>query len=307
MTPNPSASSDKSVEQLTSAGMCAFVDLLGFSEQVLNASSFADIARVRACLDVARKQFEFNAPDSLTQETHALYGKRVLAVSDSIVTYIPLDSEAVQYSGDFDTLFSEMTSLATAQGALVVNSDIFVRGAVDLGWWFEEPDTVLSDAFVRAYKLETAVGMPVIAVGEALYNHLVSHEGRRAYSAEIEPVGQVLRRYEGTYWDKGVERPLVIHYLDYMGVCLRELNWWRDATDVARYNSTPPGEARQKLMDDGYAANIRQWLRLHAEAIRGGHADAPPSAQGKYVWLARYHNEIAEAQVGDDSCNCVLA
>jgi hypothetical protein len=294
------------VEKTTRFGICAFVDLLGFAERVLAAKTAQDVANVRTGLDKAREQFEFKPRNQMTQQTQAMYDKRVYAVSDSVITFVPRDSEAALHVGDFDTFFSELTTLVSAQAWLVVNEGIFVRGAVDLGWWFEEPDTIISDALVRAYKLETRANVPVIAVGARLYDFFFNHEARQTYAEAIEPVARLLRLYEGTYRDQYGEHELSFYFLDYLLVCLSELDWRRDAYDQARYQSTASEDERQRMMDEGYNANVRDWLRMHADRIREGHAMAPSSARGKYEWLADYHNSVARQYEPGGALDCVL-
>ncbi|UPG92853.1 hypothetical protein [Luteibacter aegosomatissinici] len=286
----------------SSFGVCAFVDLLGFAEEVRNVSSFDDLKRSRDRIHRVRERFDFNPDDETVLEVQEMYQKRVLAFSDSVIAYFPLRSRAIEIQGDFDPVFSELVGFAEAQGAGVVFNGDFIRGGVELGWWFEEGATLISDALVEAHGLETRADVPVLAIGERLYKHARSHRDRGFYATDIDPVATSFRLYEGTY-KRG---PTRFYYLDYIRICLESIHALETLAELELYKATPSGKARQALLDEGYRAKLLDWLTRHGQRIKDAHAAAPGPAKSKYVWLAGYHNEMCDLHLANPSCYCRL-
>ncbi|WP_429242170.1 hypothetical protein [Luteibacter sp. 621] len=286
----------------TSFGVCAFIDVLGFAEEVRRVSTLDDLVRTRDRINRVRNQFDFEPRDDMLLDLHSMYDKRVLAFSDSVIAYFPLRSKAMEMQGDFDPVFSELAGFAEAQGACVLGNGDFVRGGVELGWWFQDGTTLVSDALVEAHGLETRADVPVIAIGERLYEHARSHRDRQAYATEIDPVDTAFRRYEGIY--KG--QPTRFYYLDYIRICLDSIDALETRADVERYKAAAPGPARQAILDTSHRARLLEWLTCHATQIKHAHETAPIVAQSKYVWLADYHNEMCDMHIADPSCYCRL-
>jgi hypothetical protein len=285
----------------TSFGVCAFIDLLGFSEEVLNAKSLDDIQAIRDRLERVREQFDF-AAEGTTLDVQIMYSKDVLAFSDSIIAYFPLSSKVMALQGDFDPVFSELAGFALAQGMGVVDRGDFVRGGIELGWWYRQGPTLISEALVEAYRLESRVDVPVLAIGQSLFAHVTAHKHRDFYAAEVDPVETSFRLYEGIY--KG--KQTTFYYLDYIRVCIESLDAWDTPQRHAAYLATPSGDARQAILDEGYASNIEQWFILHAARVVKAHSEASDTAKSKYVWLAAYHNEKRGHYMMGGSGVCVL-
>ena len=128
-----------------SIGVTAFLDVLGFADRVLNAQEIADIDPIIKDVRKIQKEFEFKPKDKREKEVQAYLKKTVLAFSDSVIVNVSLQSEVTRREGSFDPLMSELMGMALAQGNCVL-SGLFLRGAIDLGWWYRSGNTLISQS-----------------------------------------------------------------------------------------------------------------------------------------------------------------
>lgn len=135
------------------SGAFACIDLLGYSDRVKRINSDEDLRKLDDEVVLVQRAFEHKSSDDFVRKSKKIVGKRVLAFSDCIVVSVPLHSDLTKLQGAFDVLMSELTSFAIAQGDCVQHG-IFLRGGVDLGYWFHRKDTLISPAMVNAYGLE---------------------------------------------------------------------------------------------------------------------------------------------------------
>jgi hypothetical protein len=280
----------------TSAGVTAFIDILGFGRKVLSADTEDDIHAIRKSVELIRRSFDHNSSDDLTRSSQQLLGSTVLAFSDSIIVNVPLVSDATKYSGTFDTLMSEISNFACAQGSCVLNG-IFLRGGVDLGWWHQDGEIVISQSLTRAYKQEGECCFPMISVTKELLQFLQEHRDRRCYADEIEPVRNS--------FSKTTVGTTEFTYIDYIRLCLEALDWRTGNEQIDAYRSAPP-EQKDSIRNDGYRHNVDAWLIEHAGQIAKAHKASSGKVRDKYVWLASYHNEAAKQYSKNTLCSCVL-
>lgn len=284
-----------------SVGITAFLDILGFGDRVLKARTIADVDAIAKDVRKIQSEFDHNPKDGLTKKVHANYRKTVLAFSDSVIVNVPLQSEMTAVEGTFDPLMSELESMALAQGCCV-SSGLFLRGGVDLGWWYRRGATLASQSMVRAYKAEGAANVPVIALTNELYRYLSKHSDRKFYSNDIEPIRRLLRRYRA----EGPNGKVSFWYLDYITICAESASWITSRTQHESYLSASPDE-KDKIMNDGYRENLTAWFSNHAKIIAQAHKKAETeSVRSKFVWLASYHNEIAPRFTKSTACLCTL-
>jgi hypothetical protein len=146
---------------LFSIGVTAFLDVLGFGDRVLEATDKTHIDAV--VKDVRKIQAAFDLPpkDKHSKESRAASKKTVLAFSDCVVINVALKSQLSDLLGTFDSIISELSLMALAQGECAAEG-LFLRGGVDLGWWFRQGSVLVSESLVRAYKAETTADVPVI-------------------------------------------------------------------------------------------------------------------------------------------------
>lgn len=284
-------------EEDISVGVTAFIDILGFGNKVLEAKNIDDIKEIHKGVKLIQGAFDFNTDYDLTRKVQEMYKTTVLAFSDCVVVNIPLESDATKYEGTFDPIMSEITSFAYGQGVCCLNS-LFIRGGLDLGWWYQKDATLISQSMVNAYKSEGAVSVPVIALTDRVYDYFSKHSHREYYSDDFDPIPRVFRTLE----IKGRKHL----YIDYMTICLEAVGWQRSKEQRDEYRLSSP-EDKGKIMNDGYRQNIDEWLITHSENIKLAHSGAnEDSVKDKYEWLASYHNEIANNFTRNQDCQCTI-
>lgn len=297
--PMPNDNQNAVTESELSVGITGFIDILGFGDRVLNAETTEDISEIAERVSRIRSEFDHEVRDELTKEVHTIYKKTVLAFSDCVIINIPLQSDATKYEGTFDPIMSELAGFAYAQGNCV-SAKLFIRGGVDLGWWYHSGDTLVSQSMVRAYKIEGMANVPVIAITEDVYRYFSNHKDRSFYSEDYDPIKNMLRKYEAEEDGKHVE----FWYLDYLSLCLQGLGWQCSKSQQSAYREASPDE-KQQIMNEGYRHNIDQWLDQHARNIEEAHTgSSKDSVRAKYKWLANYHNEITVTFTANQKCLC---
>jgi hypothetical protein len=272
-----------------SSGITAFLDILGFSARILSARTNKDVEGIIADIQSIQEAFDFKTKDKYVKEAHAGAKKTVLAFSDSVVVNLALESTLTKLQGTFDSVMSELSGMALAQGQCVT-SGLFLRGGVDIGWWYRKGTVLASESLARAYKAEGSAIVPVIRLTDDLYKFVSNHPDRKFYSKDIEPVRTLLREYKGVGPDG---KNVSFWYLDYISVVVESHHWVTSAVQRQACLAAPP-EKRDQIREMGYRANIRNWLRRHARRIKQAHANAQDERiRAKYEWLADYHNEVA--------------
>lgn len=285
-----------------STGLTAFIDILGFGAQVTSATSPHDLEEILEGIGQIRKAFEHDPEDASDRAVHAVYGKSVLAFSDCVIVNVPLASRMTEIEGAFDTLIGELNSMAIAQ-ATCIRHALFMRGGVDLNWWYQDGSTLVSKSLVNAYALEGEASVPVIAVTNQLYEFLANHSGRAAYSNEYDPLPTMIREYSGVVAGRAVN----IRHLDYLSIYAREIDWTPTPANQKALRLLPD-EERDQQMEAWRLENLRFWFANHARAIELAISqDHPLSVRAKYEWLADYHNEVAPRFTDEDpACICVV-
>src|SRR5207302_236985 len=95
---------------------------------------------------------------------NADYGRRVIALSDSIIVAVTPSCPMRPIMGGYDLLGYALFELIVAQARCACQG-IFMRGGISHGSFFFENDVLLSPAEARAYDLETNnAEYPVIVV-----------------------------------------------------------------------------------------------------------------------------------------------
>jgi predicted transcriptional regulator len=284
-------------EKDISVGVTAFIDILGFANKVLAAKNIDDIKEIHKGIKLIQDAFHFATDDDLTRKVQEMHKTTVLAFSDCVVFNIPLESDATKYEGTFDPIMSEITSFAYGQGICCLNS-LFIRGGLDLGWWYQKDATLISQSMVNAYISESAVSVPVIALTDRIYDYFSKHSHRKYYSDDFDPIPRVFRVLK----INGKEH----RYIDYMTICLEGVGWQRSKEQLDKYRLSSP-EDKDKIMNEGYRHNIDEWLKTHSENIKRAHASTNEvSVRAKYEWLSNYHNEIANNFTHNQDCQCTI-
>lgn len=285
-------------KDLISYGTTAFVDILGFSEDTRKADSFEDIEAIEKAITQVQEFFEHNTNNEIIKSNHALYSRRVLAFSDCVIAHTPLNSQATEYSGQFNPIISILVGLAYSQGMCVHNSH-FVRGAVELGWWYHENDVLISQALSNAAKLEASANVPVIALCDNFYNYLENHEDRKCYHESIDPMKGLLRRYES--------EKISYYFLNYIDIILSDMDPILSETERELYAEASADE-KDRLNSQFYIEMREQWLEGHARIIeKAAKGIQDINIRSKYEWLCGYHNDICKQYTTREDCYCKLS
>lgn len=282
-----------------SVGVTGFIDILGFSAKVLSADNLEDIKELHRLITLVQENFEFSNNDEMTQEVHELAGKSVLAFSDCVVFNIPLESESTKYSGTFDPFMMDLLSMAFSQG-ICVHNGLFVRGGIDIGWWYNKGDTLISSALVTSAKREATANVPVIALCEDLYEHFYGHSDRSTYSEAIDPIKAMFRHYEDSNTS--------FYYLDYIYLCLNNMDWSPRTKEEREQYQNASYEQKNIIRNKGYESMIENWLIGHSSEIKKAAEKVKGDSKvySKYEWLAAYHNDVVGEFTTNPDCLCKL-
>ncbi|MDH4162601.1 MAG: hypothetical protein OEW15_07915 [Nitrospirota bacterium] len=265
----------------------AFVDLLGFSDKVRSVRSKEELEEIEKALRKVRDEFEYRSSDIDIQRMHALYKKEVLAFSDCIVISIPIKSDMTETEGAFDSIMSEFTSFAYAQGNSVLNG-YFLRGGIDFGWWYADGDLLISPAMANAYNLEREANVPVLMLSDQVYGYFEKHKHRKHYSNDIDPIPMTFRKYAET------KSKTPKYFIDYLNICMQSVGWHTSMKQIEEYRQAT-GERKSEIMTIGYRSNAIKLLQRHRDAITTASKNISDThVRAKYEWLAQYHNTICE-------------
>jgi hypothetical protein len=264
-------------------GVLAFIDLLGFSARVEAISTETELRALDDAVSFVQAEFGHRTRDESTRDANKVMHKTVLAFSDCLVISVPIRSPLADHQGSFDLLMDEMSSFGLAQGTSALRGT-FLRGGVDLGFWYRRRDSLISPAMIHAYHLEHDACVPMIAITPALWKYLANHPHRRFYSDDLDPILRTFRRH--TKLPNGTTQ----RFINYVRICLEtvEGRWIGDERE--RYDSAVAAE-RDRMRSEIWKRACRDWARDHAKAIAAAYEVAQTdSVRAKYRWLARYHD-----------------
>lgn len=238
------------------SSIVSFIDVLGF-RALLNSRSAAEIH------DIILKLREFTTPDDTPprriKDMRLMSHAFADSVSDAVVRVRPFDT---QYSDG--AFFQELHDLLLIQ-IQCIGSGVLVRAGVAIGdahVGLDGKGPVFGPGMVRAYEIETSEAIfPRIVVDEAAYKRFLVDT--RLHKEDHDPEEEA--RYVNGLLRIGEDGT---RFIDYLAASEPEFDEF-----------------------SGYLA----FLDAHAELIRhnldGGHR---PPVYRKYVWLARYHNDVVQ-------------
>lgn len=249
---------DKARENASSyePAIVSFIDVLGF-RALLASRSAGEIH------DIILKLREFTAPLD-EAPAHRMKDIRLMSqafadsVSDAVVRVRVFDT---QYSDG--AFFNELLDLLHVQ-VQCVGSGVLIRAGVAIGdahVGLDGKGPVFGPAMVRAVEIETSEAIfPRIVVDEAAYQAFLSDTRLHKDDHDVEE--------EAMYVD-------------------RLLRIGEDGTRYIDYLSASESEF------DDFGAYLT-FLEAHAELVRGNLVGHPHAVHRKYVWLARYHNDVVQ-------------
>jgi hypothetical protein len=266
--------------------MVGFFDILGFSAKVEKVQSETELVELAGIVESIRKHFEFRSKDKSTRETHIILGKQVLAFSDCVVTAVSVQTDFVRSEGFYDTFGSQIVDMAYSQVQCIFDG-YFLRGGVDIGYWYHQKGLLVSPALVGAYNEEQQRALhPVISISPRLYRLLRDDPGRKFYSRDADPFSDEF----SSFMRPGKGR---VYFINYLRLAAASLDWDPDKATREAYMAAPPdSDERGKIMDEGYRRNLTGFFQRHKELIESAHkAAADEKVKLKYRFLADYHNK----------------
>ena len=268
-------------------GLVGFIDLLGYTNRVRSLHTFDDVRQLDQDLNRIQDWFDYQPTDNLTKSVQKISGKKVLAFSDCVIVFLPVNSSLTKSQGDFDVFLNELFILALSQGRCAIN-EIIVRGGIDYEIWCKRKDRLISPAFVAAYEAERGAVVPMIAVTEELYEHLSNHPHRQFYAASYDPLPKLIRKFDN--FPDGKNR----RFIDYLPVFLEALDGKLTGEEKEVYFSVD-SETRATMRDKAFWRDCHRWALCHANFIRKQLAATNDrNIREKYSWLAWYHNDALD-------------
>jgi hypothetical protein len=244
----------------------SFIDILGFRELLKKPA--ADVIQILTILRKFASADERRPKPRRMKELRATSRAFSESVSDAVVRIRVYDT---QYrDGAF---FQELIDLLHAQ-IDCVNNGVLIRAGVAVGRahvGVNGEGPIFGDAMVRAYRIESEEAVyPRIVVDEEAYQAFLDDERLRSEDNDLDDEcahvdGLLSVGEDGT------------RYIDYLRAALGECD-----SEIDYY----------------------EFLRRHADLIRIGLGTTKGRVRRKYVWLARYHDQVVGEllngfQVGD--------
>ncbi|HMP83920.1 MAG TPA: hypothetical protein PKA41_14570 [Verrucomicrobiota bacterium] len=269
--------------------LVAFVDILGFSEDIANATTPEALTRVYEKLLFVQQEFEKPSAVEDTEDQAALnedYGKRVIALSDGVVIAVTDDCSGARHMGQFDFFMQEIWRMMLVQARCAVKG-IFLRGGISRGTFFFEDDILLSPPLVTAYRLESKLAVhPVILIDPATKDFLTTARGRGRYSAEDDTFARYFRPFQSP---NAPAQELFM--LNYLPITRDEDHGWVYKEDREAYIKARD-EDKSHLLYQRDVKNGAWFLGLHKSSVLAAyHAATEPQVKAKYLWLMQYHND----------------
>ncbi len=273
-------------------GLVAFIDLLGFSEKVTAAGlNRVKLRWIERAVVSVQDCFASQPKNSVLKDLGLSFDREVLAFSDCLVRFQPMTWPIVTGNRTIAVLAEELRFIALAQAKCVLNG-YFLRGGVDLGFWYRRGNTLISPAMVDAYRCERVAQNPVVALSENVTFILLTLPPRLRRCEEVQPIRQLLRQFRR-------QNGSPVTYLDYIGIALREIQLSTQRSNFARrYDFEKPAEAspNEVLMER------RAWLSKHGKRIQEGQAGASRGEdRRKYEFLSVYHAKMARLFDGSNA------
>ena len=279
-------------------GLVAFIDLLGYSAQVLSLTTVEELKSLENKIKYIQEVFEYSSKDDI-EEGHSYIDKHVQAFSDCVVINISMDSESTRIAGNFDPILGEVHMLGIAQ-SMCIHEKTFIRGGIDIGLYYFNNNRFISPAMVNAYRLENRMIEPVIGISDELYEFFRNHPDNSCYGEDESPVSSIFRNGRNS-------KNEVITFIDYVSIGIDVQDWKTSEEQMIEYRKASSDE-RNRIMTDGYDSNSIAWLNVHSKAVVEAYTSSEnEKVKSKYRWLANYHNEVIHEYGGKyDECIIVL-
>lgn len=256
-------------EKLQQDHLVAYIDLLGWSHKLLSAKTYADIAPLINVLKRFHGDFDFDYAKRLAPHEKKNVGEQIEILSDALVIALSLDSGNAHCHGQYEEIRLKFWDFALAQTQCALEG-VFIRGGVAHGYCVKGEGVLLSDALVKAYKLEGKATYPVVAVSDELYEYW---RGLPFYDEEEASLYTAVdTREDGSK----------VRFIDYINVMLGILQ------------GEPSGMSEVEFLTRHKASIINGIDKVKS-------SDNSAKVLSKYEWLKRYHNKYA-IEYGRELC-----
>jgi len=279
--------------------LVAFVDLLGFGKKVLAVKTDDDLKKIHDTVQFVHDTFGKNPKDQHDQYERDVSRRKILSLSDSLVIATALNSPLSQIIGSFDNWCDEVHTLGINQAICAANG-IFLRGGVSKGQFYFAADVLLSQAQVNAYKIESKTARyPVICLDESAYKFFVTNKGNQNYADDINPTKSLFMQYKP-------ENGKTQYCIDYIRIGAGAGYDEFTATDKKEWRESST-DLRDQVRENIALRNAKKFFIWHKQAIEYeisiNKDNADEGVIEKYLWLQKYHNDVAQEWFpGDTDC-----
>ena len=144
------------IKSFKGAGYVCFIDVLGFSNDILKNWRKKSSNPLEKILSIKRRMPGFNQIDEADDSiTHRTYACRINTISDSVTICFGLNDEII--IGDLalglEVILSNLLHIWTT----FIHNGYTIRGAIDFRDIYWDENELIGPAFINAYRLESEV------------------------------------------------------------------------------------------------------------------------------------------------------
>lgn len=146
-------------EQFNGLGCVCFIDVLGFSNEILENWNNKEADPLKKILSIKNKM-PLIYPDislEINDKSVRSYACRVNTVSDSVTICFGYNTEPTFMVGDLVLGLESVIANIAYVWATFIREGFTIRGAIDIGDIYWDENELIGPAFIRAYQLESQV------------------------------------------------------------------------------------------------------------------------------------------------------
>jgi len=276
--------------------LVAFIDILGFGNKVLSVRSNDELLKIHETVRLVHDTFGKTPKDKHEEYERNVSMRKIISLSDSLIIASALSSPISKIMGTYDNWCDEVHTIGINQAICAANG-IFLRGGLSKGQFYFSEDILLSQAQVSAYKIESKTAKyPVICLDEPTYQFFLTHKDNQNYADDINPTKSLFMEYEP-------EKGKIQYCVDYIRIGAGAGYEEFTATDKKEWLEAPEG-LRDQARENIALRNAKKFFIWHKQAVGNEldiNIDNPDSGVlEKYMWLQKYHNEVAKEWFPDD-------
>ncbi|MFC4686569.1 hypothetical protein ACFO4P_06435 [Epilithonimonas pallida] len=154
----------------TETRIVAFIDILGFSAIIEEYDSDETSNLLNELHDTLDQAIKISIENILDQKVRTDLQEYLeyRMFSDCICISLPY----IEFGNDFHQQFHSLAFVVKSYQIAMMQKGFFVRGGISIGSYFSDKNMIFSGGLVKAYKLETKVVNPIIAVDKSIIERL---------------------------------------------------------------------------------------------------------------------------------------